>query len=768
MPFQRARVELRHLALEDDKRTRKLRSEAEDILRFRDYADADADWFWELDPNFRFAIVSMRHEGRSSVDEFDLLGKTPWEFADADPDRDHEWAAFVDKLQRREPFRHFRISLRHGGGGYVYWRLSGKPVLGHDGRFLGYRGVATDETVEAIRRQHQEVLSADYQVALETISEGVAYFDERNRLSFTNPAFRSLVPVPTTMFQVGTGFADLMNSIAPLISDDRRRASQLRRTPGRGLIDWQFGDGRCLTGEIRPLPSGRHIVVVHEAMGAAERKQEREGLYYDELAMSEQPFWVHVDGRIVFINQAAADIFGSEIDTILGRQVWDLIEPTERERLVQFDQDRRAGIEAPDSYLTTGLREDGEPVNLEFHVHVGEWEGRRAVQVFVQDRTAEQQARDALVESEQKYRNLINGSIQGMFVHRDWRILYANDTAAEIFGYSVDDFVGRNVMDLVAPDERAVMADIRRRRLAGDDDVPERYEFSGLCADGSKVAVEIFSRLVEWDGGMAIQATLMDITGRKATERNLLRAKEAAEHANRTKTEFLGNMSHELRTPLNAIIGFSQLIRDKIMGDINPNYVDYAGSIHASGLHLLDVVNDLLDVASIESGNLTLNEDDVEIADIIRSCERMLRARAQKAELLISVDVEAGPFQLRGDARRLKQILINLINNSIKFSRSGGHIVVKAFLNPDGAPVLSVKDSGIGISPEDQKVIFDAFTRVDSSFVTEREGTGLGLPLVNALTELHGGRVELESAVGVGTKISVILPQERLIRAGVE
>ena len=154
------------MVFEEDKQPWKLRSEAEDVLRFRDYADADADWFWELDPNFRFAIVSMRREGRSSVGEFDLLGKTPWEFADADPDRDHEWAAFVDKLQRREPFRSFRISLRHEGGGKVYWRLSGKPVLGDDGRFFGYRGIATDESVDAIRRQHLEALSADYQICL--------------------------------------------------------------------------------------------------------------------------------------------------------------------------------------------------------------------------------------------------------------------------------------------------------------------------------------------------------------------------------------------------------------------------------------------------------------------------------------------------------------------------------------------------------------------------------------------------------------------------
>ena len=229
------------MVFEEDKQPWKLRSEAEDVLRFRDYADADADWFWELDPNFRFAIVSMRREGRSSVGEFDLLGKTAWEFADADPDRDHEWAAFVDKLQRREPFRSFRISLRHEGGGKVYWRLSGKPVLGDDGRFFGYRGIATDESVDAIRRQHLEALSADYQMALESIAEGVAYFDERDRLSFTNPAFRSLVPLPSRLFQVGTALNDQI----------RMEGMLTYRWPMS--IDGTDGAGNTLSGEVESV-----------------------------------------------------------------------------------------------------------------------------------------------------------------------------------------------------------------------------------------------------------------------------------------------------------------------------------------------------------------------------------------------------------------------------------------------------------------------------------------------------------------------------------
>ncbi|MEX2311244.1 MAG: ATP-binding protein [Rhodospirillales bacterium] len=638
------------MALEDDIKHKNLRDASDDVSRFRDYADADADLFWELDPNFRFAIVSLRREGRSSVREYDLLGKTPWAFADADPDRDPEWAAFVDKLQRREPFRDFRMCLRRNGVGLAYWRFSGKPVVAADGMFFGYRGIATDDTVEQIRRTQLENLAGDYQIILESLSEGVAYFDDRQRLSLCNAAFRKLIPVPVEHVKAGASFAGLMEAVEPQLVRDRRKNFQTGVAPGRGLIDWHFQSGQRLTGDIRALPSGGQMLSIY------------------------QP--------------------GNDTST---------------------------------------------------------------------DRFYDAIAEQALSAGETKYRNLVEGSIQGLFVHRDMKILYANTTAAMIFGYDVDEFIGQKVMALVSPRDQALVDESIRRRLAGDPDVPERYELVGVRKDGSSAALEVFSRAVDWEGGTAIQVTLMDISDRKEIESHLLAAKDAAEHADRTKTEFLANMSHELRTPLNAIIGFSQLIRGKIMGELNTHYVDYAGAIHASGVHLLDVVNDLLDIASIESGALSLNEDELEIGDVIRSCERMLRPRAQKAELLISVTVPEQGIFIRGDMRRLKQIMINLINNAIKFTKADGHVIVRAYCNEQGQPVFEVEDTGIGISEQDQKVIFEAFVRVNSAFVAQREGTGLGLPLVHALTALHGGEVRLDSALGVGTKIAVILPKERLI-----
>lgn len=751
------------MVMSNDKKPTEMRVEADSESRFRDYADADADWFWELDPNLRFAIVSKRQEGRSVVHEQDLLGKTPWEFADADPKRDSLWAAFADKLVRREAFRGFRMTLRQEDGGRVYWRMSGKPVIAADGVFLGYRGIATDETVEAIHRIHLQSQSNDYQIALDMLGEGVAYFDGRERLTFVNAAFRRLIPLMQSSFEPGTSVEKIVADIQPLMNEDRRKKVAGSMTPPGDAFHWRLNDGRQIAGETRPLPSGGIAMIIREHL----RSPDVEATQSDRMqfiADSPQAFFVQRDGQVIYVNKAAADVFGYPAGKLIGRELWKFFDPGEVSRMKEYARARKIGADVPTRYTLNGLRSDGTSLQLEFFVSTGVWEGEEAVQVFLQDRTKEHIAENARSDSEVKFRNLVEGSIQGYFVHRDWKILYANAAAAKAFAYSVDDFIGSNFLDLVSPEERNVVADIRRRRLAGDVDVPDRYELKCIRKDGEPISIEANVRIVDWDGEPAFQATMIDISRQKKIESYLVSAKEDAERADRSKTEFLGNMSHELRTPLNAIIGFSQLIKDQIIGTVDPHYVDYASAIHSSGMHLLELVNDLLDVSSIESGALVLNDDDVDLVELAKTCERMLRPRAQKAELLVSVDASSGPLHVRGDDRRLKQIFINLANNSIKFTKPGGHVIMRAYKDEEGHAVIEVEDNGIGISEKDQKTVFDPFIRVDSAFVTEKEGTGLGLPLVHALAELHNGSVKLQSEVGVGTKIAIILPKERTIQ----
>ena len=245
---------------------------------------------------------------------------------------------------------------------------------------------------------------------------------------------------------------------------------------------------------------------------------------------------------------------------------------------------------------------------------------------------------------------------------------------------------------------------------------------------------------------------------------NLVQARDQADAANRAKSEFLASMSHELRTPLNAIIGFSQIIKDETFGPVGSfQYREYLQDIHASGQHLLGLINDILDLSKIESGTDKLDEDKIEILEIIRSALKLVGHRASKGGIEIELELADQLPALRADERKLKQILVNLLTNAIKFTDAGGEVTLRAWCRPDGGHVFQIVDTGIGIAPEDIPKALSRFGQVASDLNRKYEGTGLGLPLTKALVELHGGLLDLQSEPGVGTTVTVRFPAERII-----
>jgi signal transduction histidine kinase len=267
------------------------------------------------------------------------------------------------------------------------------------------------------------------------------------------------------------------------------------------------------------------------------------------------------------------------------------------------------------------------------------------------------------------------------------------------------------------------------------------------------------------DGGLL--ATYLDITERKRFEADLRRAKEEAELASRTKTEFLANMSHELRTPLNAVIGFAEIMQGEVYGPLgDPRYGAYAADIRDSGQHLLNLINDLLDVSKIEFGKVELTEETVDLTGIIDSCMRLMRDRADQAGLELTAHTPPSLPYLRADNRRLKQILLNLMSNAVKFTPEGGQVTVRAAL-ADGGLNIVVSDTGIGIAAHDLAKALQPFGQIDSRMTRKYQGTGLGLPLTKSMIELHGGRLRLESAVGRGTTATLWLPPSRLVASPV-
>ena len=238
-----------------------------------------------------------------------------------------------------------------------------------------------------------------------------------------------------------------------------------------------------------------------------------------------------------------------------------------------------------------------------------------------------------------------------------------------------------------------------------------------------------------------------------------------AQAANRAKTEFLANMSHELRTPLNAIIGFSDMMINGMAGpDNHDKILEYAADIHDSGHHLLELINDILDLAKIEAGKLELDEQIVDISRITKSCITLIKERAHEKGLELGVHMADDIPALRGDERKLKQILINLLSNAVKFTPEGGAVTLEATVRENDNYVIKVSDTGIGIEQDDIWKALAPFTQVDSDLARNYEGTGLGLPLTKALVELHGGILDIVSEVDVGTTVIAVFPGERIYR----
>jgi signal transduction histidine kinase len=259
---------------------------------------------------------------------------------------------------------------------------------------------------------------------------------------------------------------------------------------------------------------------------------------------------------------------------------------------------------------------------------------------------------------------------------------------------------------------------------------------------------------------MVVTAAL-DITERRKAERDLIAAKELAEVANHSKTEFLANVSHELRTPLNAIIGFSQLMAGEMLGPITtPKYVDYARDIAASGEHLLGIINDILDVSKLEAGKLDLIEEPIDLARAFDDLLRLVEERSRAGGVRIATRLQPGLPRLVADRRKIKQILLNLVTNAIKFSHPGGTVEITVSTRA-GAVVVVIADHGIGMDARELQIAVSRFGQVASAWSRKHPGTGLGLPLAIGLTELHGGRLSIHSRRGIGTAVTLTFPRER-------
>jgi PAS domain S-box-containing protein len=464
------------------------------------------------------------------------------------------------------------------------------------------------------------------------------------------------------------------------------------------------------------------------------------------------------DDRLVVCNERTRELYPDIADLLRPGETYETMLRAFAARSVRFPSAEAAG-----TWIAERLAYHRAPVGaVEHQLSDGRWVRIEERRTKSGDTVGMRVDITALKERESTSKLLFESNPVPMWVcdRETLRILKANGSALEQYGYDRDSFLAMTVNDLRPADDVTFL----HASLAAPEPPNGRYGvWRHRRADGTVFEVDVVSRRFHFRGRPAALVAAIDVTAQRRAEEALRLAKEEAEAASRTKSQFLANMSHELRTPLNAVIGFSEIIMNAVMGPVDGRYREYARDIHKSGQHLLGLIGDVLDLSKVEAGRLELYEGPVDVGRVIGACRRLVVDRANANGVQIEEAIAPDLPLLAADELRLKQIVLNLVSNAVKFTPAGGRVSVAASA-ADGGMTITVADTGIGMRAEDIPVALEPFRQVDDALNRRFQGTGLGLPLAKMLTELHGGALEIASEPNRGTVVRVRLPDSRVLQ----
>lgn len=508
-------------------------------------------------------------------------------------------------------------------------------------------------------------------------------------------------------------------------------------------------------GEAAVLSIGRDISERkrnEEALRASERKYRT---LFEEFPGGIAQF--DTEGVITLCNESFVNLTGSHEKEKISFSLLSLLEGV--------NPDEKSGTFLPEIPVHHDLKyisrkEKGTiPVAITYKPLMSESSGLAGGIVLVEDLTEVKRLEAVRLQQTESLRKLVDSvPVPAFCKDRNGKYIACNAAFETFMRTKKEEILGKSLYNLISPEiaEKCHAMDIELLK----NKKTRVYETPLKFADGSLHQIMfnklVFSGLNEEDS--VLLCIMIDITERKQAEEKMLQAKMAAEAANRAKTTFIVNMSHELRTPLNAVIGFSDLLLSETVGPLNEKQKRYAENISKSGSHLLDVINDVLDISRLELGNIELYYETVDIPGVIEEVQRVLSSLSAEKNIRIECKIEQGLKTIAVDRVKFKQILYNLLNNAIKFSSEGGKVNITARSEEDMVEI-SVKDEGIGINEADHARVFLPFVQIDESISRKHGGVGLGLALVKRFVELHGGQVWVEASPGKGSTFTFRIPK---------
>lgn len=474
-------------------------------------------------------------------------------------------------------------------------------------------------------------------------------------------------------------------------------------------------------------------------------------------------------GRVTRMNPVAEEVTGWVLADVKGRPAGEVVRlysdsPGEA-TTVRLESALDPGAGPARSDAVVALARDGRrtPVSCSVSPIRGPDGSTRGSAIVLRDMSAQRAAEDARRRSDARFRRLRDAGVLGVIVtDTTGTILDANDTFLEMVGYTRTDLEqGRVRWTEMTPPEWRHLDEIALRELSEDGSF-RTFEKEYIRKDGSRVSILLGGAMIEDD---QVIAYILDITQQKRLEEFRARSVQLEaenrriQEASRMKSEFLANMSHELRTPLNAIIGFASLLYDGEVDPDTPEHREFLGDILTSGRHLLQLINDVLDLSKVEAGKLDFHPESTDVAEVANEVVGILRTVAADKRIGVSVDVAEDVRHAVIDASRLKQVLYNYLSNALKFTDEGGRVTVRARSEGAGAFRVEVEDTGIGIAEDDLDRLFTEFQQLDTGLTKRHAGTGLGLALTRRLVEAQGGTVGVTSEPGVGSSFHAVLPR---------